>query len=131
MHALVSCPLVLLDEVWAGMDEVWAGMDGGMICAGRAYLRGDSISDEQAVVVASHWEDEVLWVGDGVEKFSLEAGEGVVLPWRSDREGRARRARARRLPVMRSVRSGETLCPSLVFSVSGSTHDVSDFRKLT
>jgi hypothetical protein len=74
MRALVGCPpLVLLDEVWAGMDD-------GMIRAARAYLIGDGISGEQAVVVVSHWEDEVPWrVEDGVKKFRLEGGVGVVL----------------------------------------------------
>ena len=74
MRALVGRPpLVLLDEVWSGMDE-------GMVCAARAYLRGGGIGEEQAVVVVSHWEDEVPWgAEDGVKKFRLEGGEGVVL----------------------------------------------------
>lgn len=74
MRALVGRPpLVLLDEVWSGMDE-------GMVAAARTYLRGDGIGEEQAVVVVSHWEDEVPWgVEDGVKKLRLEGGEGVVL----------------------------------------------------
>ena len=74
MRALVGRPpLVLLDEVWSGMDE-------GMVCAARAYLRGGGIGEKQAVVVVSHWENEVPWgVEDGVKKFRLEGGEGVVL----------------------------------------------------
>lgn len=74
MRALVGRPpLVLLDEVWSGMDE-------GMVRAARAYLRGDGIGEEQAVVVVSHWEDEVPWgVGDDVKKFRLEGGEGAVI----------------------------------------------------
>ena len=74
MRALVGCPqLVLLDEVWAGMDD-------GMIRAAREYLRGEGVSEEQAVVVVSHWEDEVPWgVEDGVKKFRLEGGEGSVV----------------------------------------------------
>jgi hypothetical protein len=55
-------------------------MDEGMVAAAQAYLRGDGIGEEQAVVVVSHWKDEVPWgVGDGVKKFRLEGGEGVVL----------------------------------------------------
>ncbi|KAH9174354.1 P-loop containing nucleoside triphosphate hydrolase protein [Lactarius sanguifluus] len=68
MRALVGRPpLVLLDEVWAGMDD-------GMVRAARAYLRdGVGIGEEQAVVVVSHWEDEVPWgVEDGVKRFRLE-----------------------------------------------------------
>jgi len=84
MRALVGCPTLVLS------DEAWAGMDGGIIRAARAYLRGDRISDEQAIVVVSHWEDEVPWgVEDGAKKFRLEGGEGVVLQLRSDREHRA------------------------------------------
>jgi len=74
MRALVGRPqLVLLDEVWAGMDD-------GMIRAAREYLRGEGVGKEQAVVVISHWEDEVPWgVKDGVKRFRLEGGEGAVL----------------------------------------------------
>jgi ABC-type molybdenum transport system ATPase subunit/photorepair protein PhrA len=47
MRALIGCPpLVLLDVVCAGMDD--------MIRAAWAYLRGDGISDEQAIVGVSH-----------------------------------------------------------------------------
>jgi ABC-type Mn2+/Zn2+ transport system ATPase subunit len=71
MRALVGRPqLVLLDEVWSGMDEA-------MITAARAYLRADGITEDQAVVVISHWEDEVPWgVEDGAKKFRLEGGQG-------------------------------------------------------
>ena len=62
MRALVGRPpLVLLDEAWSGMDD-------GMITAERRYLRGgfaggyhgmSGIGEKQAVVVITHWEDEV------------------------------------------------------------------------
>lgn len=85
MRALVGHPpLVLLDEAWSGMDD-------GMIAAARRYLRGDGVilcSDDansdaggghevagvgrdQAVVVITHWEDEVPWAGEEVKKFRL------------------------------------------------------------
>ena len=78
MRALVGRPpLVLLDEAWSGMDD-------GMMTAARRYLRGDPLSstttagygmigvgEDQAVVVITHWEDEVPWVGDEVKKFKL------------------------------------------------------------
>ena len=74
MRALVGRPPLLL------LDEVWSGMDDGMIRAARAYLRADGVGEEQAVVVISHWEDEVPWgVEDGVKRFRLEGGEGTVL----------------------------------------------------
>ena len=75
MRALVGRPpLVLLDEAWSGMDD-------GMIAAARRYLRGDfttpsygmgGIGEDQAVVVITHWEDEVPWVGEEVKKFRLD-----------------------------------------------------------
>ena len=64
MCALVSCsPLVLLDEAWSGMDDK-------MIAAARQYLHGDftvgtdgmaGIGEDQAIVVITHWEDEVMY----------------------------------------------------------------------
>lgn len=66
MRALVGRPkLVLLDEVWSGMDE-------SMIAAARTYLRNGGVGENQAVVVISHWEDEVPWgVQDGVKRLQL------------------------------------------------------------
>ena len=54
MRALVSRPpVVLIDEVWSGMDE-------GMIFAVRRYLTEDDGAGEgQAVVVITHWEEDV------------------------------------------------------------------------
>ena len=75
MRALVGRPpLVLLDEAWSGMDD-------RMVTAARRYLRGDfaggyhgmsGIGEDQAVVVITHWEDEVPWVGEEVKKFRLD-----------------------------------------------------------
>ena len=73
MRALVGRPpLVLLDEAWSGMDD-------GMIAAARRYLRGEftdgmagGIGEDQAVVVITHWEDEVPWMGEEVKKFKLD-----------------------------------------------------------
>ncbi|KAG9221362.1 hypothetical protein CCMSSC00406_0009939 [Pleurotus cornucopiae] len=82
MRALVGQPpLVLLDEVWSGMDV-------SMINAARSYLRGESgvpgdgrgMGKDQAVVVITHWENEVPWSAeDGVKKFVLESGGGKVV----------------------------------------------------
>jgi len=67
MRALVGRPpLVLLDEVWSGMDD-------RMIMAAREYLRGNGIGEDQAVVVITHWEDEVPWTGGEVQKFMLRS----------------------------------------------------------
>ncbi|KAJ3854409.1 P-loop containing nucleoside triphosphate hydrolase protein [Lentinula lateritia] len=87
MRALVGrAPLILLDEVWSGMDEI-------MVRVAREYLRGDSsststspggggIGADQAVVVITHWEEEVPWSLDedpGVfKRFRLGGGKGLV-----------------------------------------------------
>ncbi len=71
MRALVGRPqLVLLDEVWSGMDE-------RMVTVAKRYLReGGGIGDDQAVVVITHWDDEVPWrTEDGVKRIRLEKGE--------------------------------------------------------
>ena len=75
MRALVTRPpLVLLDEVWAGMDE-------NMVTAARHYLReGGGLEDGQACIVVTHWEDEVPWGWeDGVRRFQLVDGCGHEL----------------------------------------------------
>ncbi|GAW06764.1 P-loop containing nucleoside triphosphate hydrolase protein [Lentinula edodes] len=87
MRALVGrAPLILLDEVWSGMDEI-------MVRVAREYLRGDpsststspdggGIGSDQAVVVITHWEEEVPWSLDedpGVfKRFRLGGGKGLV-----------------------------------------------------
>lgn len=79
MRALVNRPpLVLLDEAWSGMDDL-------MIGAARKYLRGEvevkgtdgsyerlrGVDDSQAVIVITHWEEEVPWNGDEVKRYKL------------------------------------------------------------
>ncbi|KAF8546650.1 P-loop containing nucleoside triphosphate hydrolase protein [Imleria badia] len=73
MRALVGHPqLVLLDEMWAGMDD-------RMVRAARRYLReGGGVGRDQAVVVVSHWEEEVPWTTqDGLYRFKLHDGVGT------------------------------------------------------
>lgn len=74
MRALVTRPpLVLLDEVWAGMDE-------NMVDAAKKYLREGGLEDGQACIVVTHWEDEVPWGWqDGVRRFQLAEGHGREL----------------------------------------------------
>ena len=74
MRALVSRPpLVLLDKVWSGMDE-------GMISAVRRYLtEGGGVGEGQAVVVITHWDEEVPWVGEEVRRFRIWEGSGGVV----------------------------------------------------
>ncbi|KDQ56336.1 hypothetical protein JAAARDRAFT_36509 [Jaapia argillacea MUCL 33604] len=71
MRALVGKPpLVILDEVWSGMDDL-------MVESSRSYLRRGGVGEEQAVLVVSHWEEEVPWgVEDGVKRMKLEGGKG-------------------------------------------------------
>ncbi|KAL9708716.1 hypothetical protein Ac2012v2_008098 [Leucoagaricus gongylophorus] len=72
MRALVAKPpVVLLDEVWSAMSEE-------MVLAARRYLRG--LDHDQAVVVITHWEDEVPWsIAEGLKIFRLEEGKGEVV----------------------------------------------------
>ena len=73
MRALVgSPPLVLLDEAWAGMDKA-------MVQAAHRYLRdgGGGLTNEQACIVVSHWEEEVPWgPEEGVQRYRLDGGKG-------------------------------------------------------
>ncbi|KAL0955582.1 hypothetical protein HGRIS_001819 [Hohenbuehelia grisea] len=77
MRALVGRPPLVL------LDEVWSGMDASMVRAARRYLRGEDtragVGVDQAVVVITHWEDEVPWRADeGVSQFVLEKGKGRI-----------------------------------------------------
>ncbi|KAG6815339.1 hypothetical protein H0H87_002800 [Tephrocybe sp. NHM501043] len=74
MRALVGrAPLVLLDEVWSGMGE-------GMVRAARRYLREGGVGPEQAVVVITHWEEEVPWsTEEGVKRFRIDTGVGRIV----------------------------------------------------
>ncbi|TFK33535.1 P-loop containing nucleoside triphosphate hydrolase protein [Crucibulum laeve] len=80
MRALVGRPPVVL------LDEVWSGMDAGMVNAARSYLRGENedgkyaIGENQAVIVITHWEEEVPWgANEGVKKFRLDQGVGTIV----------------------------------------------------
>ncbi|KZT22455.1 P-loop containing nucleoside triphosphate hydrolase protein [Neolentinus lepideus HHB14362 ss-1] len=78
MRALVGRPPLVI------LDEVWSGMDGDMIENARQYLRNGGVGDDQAVVVVTHWEEEVPWTrGEGIEsvrQFRLQEGSGVEMP---------------------------------------------------
>ncbi|TFK71067.1 P-loop containing nucleoside triphosphate hydrolase protein [Pluteus cervinus] len=87
MRAIVGrAPIVILDEVWSGMEE-------GMVRAVTQYFRrpatadiavdsgaGGAFADHQAVIVVTHWEDEVPWgLEEGLKVFRLkEGGVGTV-----------------------------------------------------
>jgi len=69
MRALVtSPPLVLLDEPFAGMDNA-------TILRCSEYLRLQ-LGAHQAVVMVSHWEDEVPWRGNNLRQYLIEGGIG-------------------------------------------------------
>ncbi|KAJ3501817.1 hypothetical protein NMY22_g18793 [Coprinellus aureogranulatus] len=75
MRALVGRPpLVILDEVWSGMDE-------GMVNAVKRYFKsGNAFGKHQAVVVVTHWEEEVPWTREeGLKRFRIEKGHGRVV----------------------------------------------------
>jgi ABC-type multidrug transport system ATPase subunit len=73
MRTLVGrLPIVLLDEVWSGMSEE-------MVSAAKKYLR-ERVGNDQAVVVITHWEDEVPWTqAEGLKKFRLDGGKGFLV----------------------------------------------------
>jgi ABC-type molybdenum transport system ATPase subunit/photorepair protein PhrA len=72
-RALVGRPPLLL------LDEAWAGMDGAQVAAARAFLRSArGVGDGQAVVVVSHWEEEVPWGPGEVKRITMEGGRAVV-----------------------------------------------------
>lgn len=73
MRALVGRPqLVLLDEVWSGMSE-------NMVNVAKRYLREGGVNNDQAVVVITHWEDEVPWRSEeGVKTIQLTKGGEAV-----------------------------------------------------
>jgi len=55
-------------------------MDEGMISAMWRYLTEDGgVGEGQAVVVITHWEEEVLWVGEAVKWFRIWEGSGAVV----------------------------------------------------
>jgi ABC-type molybdenum transport system ATPase subunit/photorepair protein PhrA len=90
--AFVDCSpgeraLVLLARALVGrpgliiLDEAWAGMDSGMVEAARRFLRSEAgVSRDQAVIVVSHWAEEVPWTRDeGLKSISLDEGKATIL----------------------------------------------------
>ncbi|KAL9708585.1 hypothetical protein Ac2012v2_008267 [Leucoagaricus gongylophorus] len=60
------------------IDEIWSAMSEEMVLAARRYLREHD--HDQAVVVITHWEDEVPWsIAEGLKRFRLEGGKGEVV----------------------------------------------------
>lgn len=64
MRAFVGSPrLIILDEVFSGMDDQ-------MVALARKYLR-EELTDRQAVIFVSHWEEEVPWQGEELQRLHL------------------------------------------------------------
>jgi ABC-type molybdenum transport system ATPase subunit/photorepair protein PhrA len=69
MRALVaSPPLAILDEAFAGMDDA-------TILRCSEYLRL-WLGAHQAVIMVSHWDDEIPWKGDDLRRYLIEDGVG-------------------------------------------------------
>ena len=69
MRALVaSPPLVILDEAFAGMDSATI-----LRCSENLRLL---LGAHQAVVMVSHWEDEIPWKGENLRRYLIEDGVG-------------------------------------------------------
>ncbi|KAF9650289.1 P-loop containing nucleoside triphosphate hydrolase protein [Thelephora ganbajun] len=75
LRALVGKPKLVL------LDEAWSGMDADTVKAVHAFLRSsDALSEDQACVVVTHWEEEVPWrKADGIKKYILQDGRGQVV----------------------------------------------------
>ena len=72
MRALVASPrLVILDEAFAGMDDATI-----LRCSEHLRLQ---LGGEQAVVMVSHWEEEVPWRGDNLRRYLIEDGVGIEI----------------------------------------------------
>lgn len=64
LRALAGAPqLIILDEVFSGMDD-------RMVMLARKYLQ-EELTDRQAVVFVSHWEEEVPWRGEHLQRLHL------------------------------------------------------------
>ena len=69
MRALISSPpLVILDEAFAGMDSTTI-----LRCSEYLRLR---LGVHQAVVMVSHWEDEIPYRGKNLRRYLIEDGVG-------------------------------------------------------
>lgn len=64
LRALINSPPLLI------LDEVFAGMDDELVAKAKWYLR-EKLDPHQAVVFVTHWEEEVPWAGDFVQKMAL------------------------------------------------------------
>jgi len=67
LRALIGKPPLLI------LDEVFAGMDARMIGVAKRYLR-EKLEPHQAAVFVTHWEEEVPWAKEDVRRLKLEDG---------------------------------------------------------
>ncbi|CAE6473154.1 unnamed protein product [Rhizoctonia solani] len=70
MRALVSkAPLLILDEPFAGMDDA-------MVMRAKRYL-SEELAPHQAVILVTHWAEEVPWPSNVVRQLQLKNGTCV------------------------------------------------------
>ncbi|THU84881.1 hypothetical protein K435DRAFT_869828 [Dendrothele bispora CBS 962.96] len=72
-HSISTWRTVPISMPWEDVIDIGAG--DSMVRAARRHLRSGGVGDEQAVVVITHWEEEVPWtVEDGLKKRSKNEG---------------------------------------------------------
>ncbi|KDN47894.1 hypothetical protein RSAG8_03314, partial [Rhizoctonia solani AG-8 WAC10335] len=70
MRALVSkAPLLILDEPFAGMDDA-------VVTRAKRYLL-EGLAPHQAVILVTHWDEEVPWPATVVRQLQLKNGMSV------------------------------------------------------
>lgn len=64
LRALINSPPLLI------LDEVFAGMNDELVATAKWYLR-EKLDPRKAVVFVTHWEEEVPWAGEQVQRMTL------------------------------------------------------------
>lgn len=64
LRALVNSPPLLI------LDEVFAGMDDAIVRTAKRFLR-ERLGPKQSVIFVTHWEEELPWSGSEIQRITL------------------------------------------------------------